>query len=1169
MNRMETAENRRTEKEKTGQMAMGQEARLAKLRVNSVEAPLAVDEANPVFSWQMVSGRTGARQEAYQIRVYQLPAMAGENCCWDSGRVESSQSVGICYPKEAARLEAERNYRWELTVWDETGSKLEAGSTFATGLMGEGLPAWHGAAWIGSDEIAFAAETLPVFRIQFQMQIAPGGSSAGVVFGANDPRLSSSTKNNYLICGENYIAYQLNVSHIPAVVEVYRKGYAPGEAGTEPVAVMEVPENVLNEGNRYEGHTFEIVVSGNQMEVMTVDGCPLETDEENARIVSSPMRPVVEKTRLVLNPLKAVMDMPIFPRLCEVGFVTAEDTEAIFTGYAVRHYGGEKNEIFGERTGASYAVFAGKPGLSVEGSQICVAPGALVYTDPSYGSVPMLHKDFSAGEGLACARLYATARGIYEMTLNGQKVGEDYLAPGDMDFRQRALYMAYDVTNLVKEGENAIGAMLASGWYGDQTSYTIENYNYYGDRQALLAVLALVYQDGTVEYVPTDASWQYYGQGPVRYAGNFNGETYDATREAAIKGFDAPGFDASGWKAATVMEATVCGLEPKITAKTDPGITVVEVREATFVSKETRGEDQDTVYIYDMGVNMVGVPEITFPAGTGRAGQKITIRYAEILYPELEPDNEFYYGELGGMILTENLRGALVTDHYVRKGEGEEVFSPRFTFHGYRYVELSGIDEALPAEQIKGIVLSSVRQASFYESSNPLTNRLFANIIRSTIGNHLSIPTDCPQRDERLGWAGDANVFAETATYMADMGAFYRNFSLLQMDAQGKDGTYHLYAPSYSEVGNAFALGYTWNAAGVMIPYETWLQYGNLSLLKENYPNMKRHVEGMMQKKAEGREYLTSHIGFLGDHLAVVGTDASLMDNAQFYRVICRVQSAAKRLGELEDATAFAAYADGLKQEWNEVFINEAHQTKAADGVLQDTQASYALPLMCGIFTEENEPYACRYLSEACQKTGYTMTTGFMGTGPLLPALTLGDDLAGAYKMFEQTVYPSWLYPVINGATSIWERWNSYTIENGFSGQNRMNSFNHYSLGAVGSWMMEYQAGIQRGEEAGFQRFILQPMPGGSFTYVKAAYDSVLGRIESGWTVGNGVIAAYDAVVPANTTAVLYLPVTEEAARAVPAIKGASYQGMEKRYGLTVAVWELTSGSYHFDLSGK
>lgn len=1130
--------------------------KLVNLFVNGLKEPLAIDDPYPAFSWQMVSSRTGARQTAYRIRVY-----CGEMCCWDSGQVYSEWSACISYPKDAVPLKPESKYRWELTVWDEQGDILESEAAFSTGFMTGDLSAWHGAQWIGPNTLSLMAETVPVFRLEFQMTIRPGGSEAGVIFGANDPRLSASTKNNYLISGENYIAYRLNVTCFPAVVHVCRKGYAPGEEDETLVASLEVPETVIHPGNLYAAHRFSIVICGNQMEEMSVDGVKLDTGREDISFSGYQKRPA-SKTQLVLNPLNEVINVPIYPRLCEIGFTTAEDTEAVFTDYVIRHYGGEKHIVFGPHTGATYRILEGKPGLTVDDRNIYVSAGTLCYADPSFGAAPMLRKDVAVSEDLVSATFYAAARGIYELTINGQKADDVFLSPGDMDFRKRIVYTASDVTGYLKAGENTLGVILASGWFGDQTSYTAEGYNFYGDRQALLAVLVLRYADGHSEYHASDNTWQCYGEGPVRYAGNFNGEIYDATREEAVKGWDCPGFDATGWQPATILDSKVCGMEPLITAKRDTGIYQVEEREASFVSKEVRGMDQDTVYIYDMGVNMVGIPQITFPVGY--KGQKITIRYAEMLYPFLREENPYYYGKLGGLILTENLRGALATDRYIMKGDQDEVFIPRFTFHGYRYLEISGISEPLPAENIKGIVLSSIRPSVRYESSEPLANQLFDNILRSTSGNHLSIPTDCPQRDERLGWAGDANVYAETATYMADMRTFYSNYNELQRDAQGPDGTFNLFAPSLADAGQAFALGYTWNAAGVMIPFECWLQYGDRKELQENYPNFKRHVLGMMDMKMPGKKYLTSHIGFLGDHLAVVPTAPALMDNAQFYRVVRRVQKTAEILGETSDAVQFAAYAEGLRQEWNTVFVDSSHRTRTAEGVLQDTQASYALPLMCDVFSEDNRPYAERYLEESCRKAGYTMTTGFMGTGPLLPSLSQSGFSDCAYRMFEQTTYPSWLYPVINGATSIWERWNSFTIENGFGGMNFMNSFNHYSLGSVGSWMIEYQAGIQRGDLPGFQHFVLQPMPGGHFHFLCAAYDAFPGTIVSEWTAEDGKISSYHAVVPANSRATLYLPVTREQAERIPPMEGVTYKGMELRHHKMTAVFELAAGEFRF-----
>ena len=1136
------------------------EPALGRLRIDHMESPLALDNPRPVFSWQMQSERTGAKQCAYRIVI-----RSAEGTVWDSEKTESSESVGISYPESAAALKPETDYRFELCVWDDLGTELRAGADFSTGLMSDTVADWHGAKWIGPDEITIAAETIPVFRMRYTMRIEEGGTEAGILFGASDPRLNTPTRNNYLIGGENYIACCLDVSSLPAKLKVYRKGYCPADNPEVPIEIMTVPESVIRSENRFQDHAFEIVISGNQMEYMTVDGVKLETSPENVKLLTNFRRPHVDPTHLILNPLKDVLDVPIYPRLCSVGFVTDGSTKAVYTDFAVHHFGGEQARIFGPDTGAKYDIFAGKPGLDIQGDRITASAGTLAYADPSWAAVPMFRKEFTAKKPVSSAKVYAASWGIYELLLNGRKVGDEYLASGDMDFSRRIYYTAYDVTSLLQEGANAIGATVASGWFGDEICYDIDKYNFYGDRQAFLGLVAVTYTDGTKEYFPTDEGWQYYGEGPVRYAGNFNGEIYDARREAAIEGWDRPGFSGDGWKTPALMGNTVLSREPKVNARPDPGIRKYGELTAVYEASEERGGD--TVYIYDMGINMVGVPEITFPEGV--KGRQITIRYAEIRYPRLSEDNPYYYGELGGMILTENLRGALVTDRYTMKGEKNEVFRPLFTFHGYRYVEISGIDAPIPGECIKGILLSSVEPSARYESSNALTNQLFKNIVNSTLGNFLSIPTDCPQRDERLGWAGDAQVYSETATYIADVEAFYRNYNLLQRDAQGADGTFHLFAPSYSEPGVAFALGYTWNAAGIVIPWQTYLQYGDRQTLEENYPNFRLHIEGMRKMTADGYRYLSNHIGFLGDHLSVVPSDPFLMDNAQYYRSVRITQEAAEILGLREDAKAFKTLAEGIREEWNRAFVSADHRTQKADGTPEDTQASYALPIACGVFSEENLPYAYEYLDEACKKTGHTMTTGFMGTGPLLPALTEGGHADEAYTMFEHTGYPSWLYPVVNGATSVWERWNSYTIENGFSGQNHMNSFNHYSLGAVGTWMMEYQAGIQRDKASGFRHFILQPVPGGTFTHLNAAYDSIYGAIESEWTAEDGRLSSYRAVVPANTTATLYLPLPEEKAAAFASLPGASFSGMEMHLGRECAKFELQSGSYHMAATEK
>ncbi|WP_069986809.1 family 78 glycoside hydrolase catalytic domain [Massilioclostridium coli] len=1126
--------------------ANGYSTTITSMETNSLEDATTVDDTTPRFSWAMDSNLIGQKQTAYQIRVTNVET--GEEV-WNSGKVEDSNSTWVEYPGTATPLQPKTAYEWVVTVWDKNGTPVVSEpEQFTTGLMSEDLSTWEGAEWIGADELYLDAASMPVYRMNYTMRIKQGGEKSGFVFGADDPRFSATIYNNYLIHGENYIAYQLNVSQMPATVEVYRVGYCSTDTVETPIATIEVPETIINDKNKNGFHDYEIVISGNQMESMSIDGQKISD-------------------ALTLNP----GGTELYPRLNSIGFITSENNQKAtdFSNISIKNYREPQAEVFGKDTGATYDIFEGIKGVTVkEDGSILVNKGMLAYADPSYGSIPMLRKDFTADKEIERATVYATARGIYEMSINGQRVGDEYFTPGNSDYRQQIQYTSYDVTKLLQKGENTIGATLASGWYGDEASFNLTDYNFYGDHQSFLAMMEIKYTDGTSSIVKTDDTWQYYGEGPVRYAGNFNGETYDANLEAAVAGWDTPDYDASAWRAATVMDSKVSGYEPKIVAKTDEGVKQVETLDATFVSKETRGDDNHTVYIYDMGTNMVGVPQITLPEG--EAGQEITLRFGESIYPDLPENNEYNYGDLAGLILTENYRTALSTDRYTMKGaEGGETFVPEFTFHGYRYIEISGVDEQIPEENIKGIVLSSItEQTSNFDSSNELVNQLFENIMRSTYGNHLSIATDCPQRDERLGWSGDAQVFSRTATYMADMNSFYGNFLSLMRDAQGKqDGTYDKYAPSYNAVvGNAMNLGYCWQAAGVVVPYETYLQYGDTSIITEHYDSMKLHMDGMMSKKAAGKEYLTSNTGFLADHLSVASTDTPMLSNATFYYVTKAMADMAAAIGETEDAQLYSDYAAGIKAEWNATYVDpETHKTTAS-GKVQDTQASYSLPLAYDVFDETNKPYAEDYLVEACARENYTITTGFVGTAPLLPALTEGGNIEDAYKMLEQTEYASWLYPVTQGATSIWERWNSYTVENGYGGNNGMNSFNHYSLGAVGAWMMGYQVGIQRDDTAGFQSFELQPTPGGSFTYTNGSYESDYGTIVSNWTADQGELTSYEAVVPANTTATLYLPVSEEAVADFTAIDGITYVGMEEHNGQMTAKFNLEAGGYNFSL---
>ncbi|MCI8497673.1 MAG: family 78 glycoside hydrolase catalytic domain, partial [Clostridiales bacterium] len=891
---------------------------------------------------------------------------------------------------------------------------------------------------------------------------------------------------------------------------------------------------------------------------------------------------------VIINPSNVTHDTPNYPRLNDIGFKTDANSSAVFSDVKVKAFAshfGENAVLFSENTGATYDIFEGLDGVTVKDSAVVVGKDVLGYADPTYGSIPMLRKEFETGKTVESAKLYVTARGIYEMYLNGQRIGEDWFNPGYTQYDATLQYNVYDVTEMIGR-ENTIGAMLAPGWWSEQMTYSVNSFSYWGDYQSLLANLEITYADGTVENIVTDNSWQYFGDGPITYSGSFDGEWYNAGKEAAIEGWCTSAYNDSAWRSAAVIPAENWYSNPSLEVMSDVPVRHVETIDVidhfnqeeanTYYSQPAAGED---IYIYDMGTNMVGVPEIRLPEMP--AGTQIMIRYAEILYPELAEDNPYNYGDLAGWILTENYRAAMSTDFYTCKGTpGGETIRPSFTFHGYRYIEIRGTNGPLPQDSIQGISLSSIAESTVeYETSNPLVNQLSENIMRSLYGNHVSIPTDCPQRNERMGWVGDAAVFCRTATYYADMSTMYGTWENTMRDVQNKGaGTYNN-SPTLSQVPSSesnydvtrVSAGVAWPSAGILPVWECYQQYGDLSIVEDHMDSMIKFLDGVCYSGnlANGCQYLTRGSG-LAEHLALVSTDSNYCMNVITKYLLEAVAQMAEAVGRTDKADEYRSRAAGMKAEFNEKCIDpKTKKPRTITGVIQDTEAAYALAIQYGMVSEENLPEFAQNYAAVCAKgfnnVSYTISTGFYGTGKVLPALSKAGLTKEAYAMFEQTEYASWLYPVVQGATSIWERWNGYTIENGFGGNNGMNSFNHYAAGAVGEWMVNYQLGITNDEEApGFQHFLLQPTAGGSFTYTNGSYTSVYGKIVSGWTADNGAMTSYSAVVPANTTATLYLPV--EAKDVVVNTAGATYVGDDIHNGNICAKFELLSGGYDFTI---
>jgi len=1157
-------------------LSVNAEATIYDLKTDGMTNPLGLDDETPAFSWKMQSSVTGAAQKAYHVVVKD----AAGSSVWDSGTVESADSVGITYEGEA--LEARSAYTWTVEVTDTADNTVSSEeATFETGLMSTSKDAWEGADFIGADELSVDAASLCAFKIVTGFQIV-SGDKAQLVIGAGDFRLENESFNVNRAAGEeNYVKIEFDFSGVTAEggakINVYRYGYSDADTG-EPTAVVENSDtlnSVITSANAKDAHELTVSVVASKIS-FNIDGTDIfET--------------------VTVNDLGGDSSYNTYPNLGSIGFAADQGEKVEYTDYRIDN-GGDygTGTLFAETVGATYAIFDGADGLGVSGSKLTVdgSKGAvLTYADPSYAGAPMLRRAFELSGDVASARLYITAQGIYNFYMNGQEVAADqWFNPGSSEYDQLLGYNVYDVTEYLASGENVMGAVLGEGYWTGQMTYDSHNNNYFGDQPALMAMLKVTYTDGSEETVITDTEWNYYGEGPVILASMFQGERYDATREAEVEGWSEAGYDESAWRSAAVIETRKQFANFELVTRTDTPVHVI--RENTVVEALGEALSGSDSYIYDMGENVSGVPEITIPAELAEEGKTIIIRYAEILYPELD---EYVEAGINGMLMVENYRAALVTDFYTMKA-GEQTFVPDLTQHGYRYIEITGLGAELPAENIKTLVLSSVDTTSTYESSNELANQLFKNIQNSTTSNYISLPTDCPQRNERMGWTGDAQIFALTGAYIADT----YNFMSVWMDTvradSGETGMSSQYCPAFVAYDleadetiphNGQSFGITWNALVVTIPYNLYMQTGRLSIVEENIDNIYAYIDTLTStpltyKDAKGEkqtvEALTGETGTLADHLARVGTNSVLLGNCVYIACLDEAAVMAEAVGDTEKAAELYQKAADARTAWNEVFIDsKTGKTVKTDGEVIDTQASYATPLRFGIISESNlEKVLVNYNATIAEASGedtdgvaitpYTLTTGFNATGNVLNALSdygLNDT---AYQLFENTEYASWLFPVSEGATSIWERWNSYTEDGGFNGNNSMNSFNHYSYGAVGEWMLGYQAGILANDgHAGFRSFILQPTVGGTFTDLTVTYETDYGTIKSAWTAADGAMTSYDVTVPANTTATLYLPTSSTN---VTSVEGATYVESTEHNAIPVQVFQLVAGSYHFEISG-
>lgn len=722
---------------------------------------------------------------------------------------------------------------------------------------------------------------------------------------------------------------------------------------------------------------------------------------------------------------------------------------------------------------------------------VLALPGRLAAGAP----VRLLRRVLTLRAAPARARLYASAHGLYQARLNGVRLDGGELLPGWTDYRYRVQYQTYDVTDALRAGRNVIGVELADGWWSGHLGFDPRRpAEHYGPRPQLIAYLLVEYADGSVQRLVTDGSWR-ETSGPIRHADLLLGQVEDARLEPV--GWDrAADFEDSGWAPVRVADT---GLETLVAA-IDPPVRAVQ--ELTPVSLTPRpGGD----FLADLGQNMVG--RVRLRLAGAAPGTRVTLRHAETLTPDGDP-------------YTANLRGASATDVYLAAGHHEEVFEPRFTTHGFRYVLVSGYPGQLSPADLTGVVLhSDTPLTGTFSCSDPQVNQLWSNIRWGQRSNFVSVPTDCPQRDERLGWLADAQVFLPTACYNADVAAFFDRWLRDVADGQSRHGAFPDVAPVLDRppVNREGAPG--WGDAGVLIPWQLYRVYGDRRLLARQFDSVLRWIDFVVGANPDlvWRHRVGNHYG---DWLQVgVRTPRETLATAYLARSV-RVAAHSARVLDHPEADRLEQLADDVAEVFAENFVTP-------DGrVTGQTQTGYLLALAFDLVPPQLVDAAVEQLAADVAARGNRLTTGFLGVALLCPVLSAHGRSDLAYALLHQEEYPSWLYSVRRGATTVWERWDGWTEQGGFQ-STEMNSFNHYALGSVGQWLYQTVAGIdQAPDSVAFSHLAIRPVPGGRLRSAQASYDSARGLVSTGWEWAEGVFRL-DVAVPPGVQATVYVPTDE------------------------------------------
>lgn len=768
--------------------------------------------------------------------------------------------------------------------------------------------------------------------------------------------------------------------------------------------------------------------------------------------------------------------------------------------------------------------------------------------------VKELRRELTVNAPIKSARIYATALGEYELFLNGKRVGDEVFAPGWTDYREHVKYQTYDVTALLGAGNNAIAALLAPGWYATPLEWMQQPNNYGDTPPALRAQLRIERTDGSVEWVNTDQSWQAHTSRIVS-SELYDGETQDARKDQ--RGWNAAEFSAKDWEHVLQIEPAPV----KIEAQSFPPI-----RAERRIQAKTLTEPKPGVYVYDFGQNLSGKELLR---ASGSAGTRVRLRFAEVLNPD-------------GTLYTDNMRTAKVTDEFILSGVPDasatgktaEMFEAQFTFHGFRYAELTGLPQAPQKDDLSALVIHT--DAPFtarLDTGNSMINQLWSNILWGQRSNFVGLPTDCPQRDERLGWMADAQVFWRAASYNMDLAAFSRKFAADMRGTQVGTPFYGIFSPGTATPNAGF--GAAWSDAGVIIPYTSWLQTGDTEIIDENWSAMHKYLDAIETANPDNLWRNQSGIPF-GDWLSPEGkTDFVLIATAYWAWDVTLMERMARATGRNEEQQKYAALFEKIRAAFQKQFVHDdgfiagADNTPSPFGVINnpnaksaggDTQTGYVLALHMNLLPENLRAAAAKRLVAKIEANHGLLATGFLGTPYLLEELTKAGYPKLAYRLLLNTQYPSWGYMVEHGATTMWERWNGDQMRNDPS----MNSYNHYAYGAVADWIYRYAAGIDATPlDAGFHTIVLHPVFYERLGHIAFDYDSAYGPIHSDWKM-TGDTVEWHVTIPANTMA--WLPMgADEAAKykldGVPIASSSAAKAATRNGG---AGFELAPGSYNF-----